>query len=193
MNELKKMPNPQTGSEFEVIGNDSTHSIEGGLRFWIMIDKNTNFAVIGFRVRVQPEKSEVSVASVEHLCKTAYPKVTWTGGSDKHGSVAGAIKTEHPVYQVDTLLDTLKGADTGGLLFDAMTNIFGTMRFVFDRAQFSEYFLTTIERLLKGDPKNTSKAVVIDFMGYKNVKEVPAIAESNEDTTLTLVEEEQTL
>lgn len=193
--ELKKVENPATGTAFEVIGIDSVNDFDGSIRFWVDAPHGKN-AVIGFRLRIT-KTAGLTSASMEHDCKTAYPTAKWTGGSQIHGSTAGGIKVPFPAYQADNILAALKDADTGTTLFNAFTTVFPTMRFLLDVKQFNEFFLNRIERLLKGVPSDTTKAVVIDFMGYKkeqalNEQEV-TIAEPAPVNTQPLMEEPQTL
>lgn len=173
--------NKSTGSEFEIIAHDSTNNLRAGVRFWIATKGNAKCG-IGFRIRVVSEEGAPAPSNFESFCKTTYPKAKWTGGSSIHGSIAGLVQTNYMQWQWEEILAALKEADTGGSLYDALSAVFTTMRIIFTRELFEEYFLHEVEAMLKGDPKNTSKAVVIDFMGYSKKSEPPV------DVAITLAE-----
>lgn len=185
---MDKLINPATGNEFDVIGLDSANSLVAGIRFWIVEDKGK--CMVAMRVRVEAEPGTPIPASMEATCKAAYPKAKWTGGSSKHGSTAGAIRTNYPAWQADAILQALKDGDVGGSLHDAFSAVYETMRFLLNREQFALYFLQRVEYLLKGAPSETSPKVTIEFMGYTKESAPNEPVQVAEPPTLTTPLEE---
>jgi hypothetical protein len=173
------MVNQATGNAFEVIGHDRVNYVKAGMRLWLSIDKNPGGmakeamrCAIGFRIRYEFLGADDTKTSqgIEKTLKIAYPLIKWTGGSLRHGSIAGKVATQYPVYEAEKIISQIETQDAGGSLWDAFAKLCPTLGVYKDRGAFNEWFIEKVKALFpKSESSDGVSSVVLTISGFEKV------------------------